>query len=149
MNNWAYDAALADADDDFDLRPGAIRLHNASDFEGMRKAGGIAAQTLDFIAPHVRPGITTGELDALCHDFMLEHGAVPATLGYRGYPKSCCTSVNHVVCHGIPGEKRLEEGDTLNIDITTIVDGWHGDTSRMFLVGDVGVKAKRLCDVTF
>jgi methionyl aminopeptidase len=98
----------------------------------------------------VRPGITTGELDRLCHDFTLDHGAIPAPLNYRGFPKSICTSVNHVVCHGIPGERRLMEGDILNIDVTPIVDGWHGDTSRMFFVGErIPIKARRLVEVTY
>ncbi len=143
-------ALLDEDEDDLEaLRPGAIRLHRAEDFEGMRRAGRLAAETLDFITPHVEPGVTTGHLDQLCHDFILKHGAVPAPLGYRGYPKSICTSVNHVVCHGIPGDKRLENGDVLNIDVTVILDGWHGDTSRMFPVGDVGVKGKRLTEVTY
>jgi methionyl aminopeptidase len=126
-----------------------IVLHGATEFDGMRKAGRLAAETLDFITPHVRPGVTTGELDRLCHDFITGHGAIPAPLNYRGFPKSICTSVNHVVCHGIPGDKRLVEGDILNIDITVIRDGWHGDTSRMFPVGKVGVKAQKLMDVTY
>ena len=129
-----------------------ITVHGAEDFEGMRKAGRLGAETLDFITPHVKPGVTTEELDRLCHDFTLSHDAVPAPLGYRGFPKSICTSVNHVVCHGIPGAKRLSDGDILNIDVTVILDGWHGDTSRMFFLGDVGdisVKARRLVDVTF
>jgi len=95
------------------------------------------------------PGVTTGELDKLCHDYTLDHKAIPAPLGYRGFPKSICTSINHVVCHGIPGDKRLQNGDIVNIDVTSILDGWYGDTSRMFFVGDVGVKARRLCDVTY
>jgi len=113
-----------------------IKIHGPEAFEGMRQAGILAAQTLDFITPHVRPGITTGELDRLCHDFIVDHDAIPAPLNYRGFPKSICTSVNHVVCHGIPGERRLMEGDILNIDVTVILDGWHGDTSRMFFVGE-------------
>jgi len=128
---------------------GGIRLHRPEDFIGMRAAGRLAAETLDFITPHVQPGVTTGHLDELCHAYIVEHGAVPAPLGYRGFPKSICTSVNHVVCHGIPGDKRLEDGDVVNIDVTVILNGWHGDTSRMFPVGDVGVKARRLCDVTY
>jgi methionyl aminopeptidase len=116
----------------------------------MRQAGILAAQTLDFITPHVHPGITTGELDRLCHDFIVDHNAIPAPLNYRGFPKSICTSINHVVCHGIPGERRLMEGDILNIDVTVILDGWHGDTSRMFFIGErVAVKARRLVDVTY
>ncbi len=126
-----------------------IVLHDPEDFEGMRRAGRLAAATLDMIAPHVRPGVSTAELDRLCHDFITAHGAVPAPLGYRGFPKSICTSVNHVVCHGIPGERRLEEGDIINIDVTVILDGWHGDTSRMFAAGEPSRAAKRLMDVTY
>ncbi len=128
-----------------------IPIHDAEGFEGMRRAGRLAAEVLDFITPHVQPGVTTGELDRLCHDFILDHGAIPAPLNYRGFPKSICTSVNHVVCHGIPDDrKRLADGDIVNIDITVILEGWHGDTSRMFLVGDkVGIKARKLVDVTY
>jgi len=126
-----------------------IKLHGPEAFAAMRRAGRLAAETLDYVTPHVRPGATTGELDRLCHDFIVERGAVPAPLNYRGFPKSICTSINHVVCHGIPGEKKLQDGDILNIDVTVILDGWHGDTSRMFLVGKVGVKAQRLIDVTY
>jgi methionyl aminopeptidase len=134
---------------DWRLEERRIKIHGPEDFAGMRVAGRLAAETLDFIAPHVVPGVTTGELDRLCHDFIVGHGAIPAPLNYRGFPKSICTSINHVVCHGIPGEKKLLNGDILNIDITTIVDGWHGDTNRMFYVGEVGVKARRLCNVTY
>ncbi|TCS65086.1 type I methionyl aminopeptidase [Varunaivibrio sulfuroxidans] len=126
-----------------------IKIHSADDFEGMRKAGRLAALTLDMIAPHVKPGVTTDELDALCHAFTLDHGATPAPLDYRGFPKSICTSVNHVVCHGIPGDKRLADGDIVNIDVTPIVDGWYGDSSRMYTVGKPTVKAARLIDITF
>ena len=126
-----------------------ITLHGAEDFVGMRAAGQLAAATLDMVTAHVRPGVTTGELDRLCHDFIVAHGAVPATLGYRGYKHSSCTSVNHVVCHGIPGERRLLDGDVLNIDVTVILDGWHGDTSRMFVAGSPSVRAQRLMDVTY
>jgi len=128
-----------------------VQLHGPEAFEGMRKAGRLAAEVLDFITPHVVPGATTGELDTLCHEFILDHGAIPAPLNYRGFPKSICTSVNHVVCHGIPDEKkRLSDGDIINIDITVILDEWHGDTSRMFLVGEkVGVRAKKLVDTTY
>ena len=126
----------------------AIKFHGQAEFDGMRRAGQLAAATLDFITPEVKPGVSTGELDRLCHDFITARGATPAPLGYRGFPKSICTSVNHVVCHGIPGDKRLVAGDILNIDVTVILDGWHGDTSRMFYVGEVGVKARRLCEVT-
>jgi methionyl aminopeptidase len=127
-----------------------IKIHGAEGFDGMRRAGLLAAETLDFITPYVKPGATTGELDQLCHDFIVDHEAIPAPLNYRGFPRSICTSVNHVVCHGIPGDKRLMDGDIINIDITTILDGWHGDTSRMFFVGDkVSVKARRLVEVTY
>jgi methionyl aminopeptidase len=127
-----------------------IKIHGTEGFDGMRRAGQLAAETLDFITPHVKPGVTTGELDKLCHDFIVDHDAIPAPLNYRGFPRSICTSVNHVVCHGIPGDKRLMDGDIVNIDITTILDGWHGDTSRMFFVGDkVSVKARRLVEVTY
>ncbi|MEO5338501.1 MAG: type I methionyl aminopeptidase [Magnetospirillum sp. WYHS-4] len=126
-----------------------IVIHGPEEFEGMRKAGRLAAETLDFITPHVKSGVTTGELDRLCHDFIVGHGAVPAPLDYRGFPKSTCTSVNHVVCHGIPGDKTLTDGDILNIDVTVILDGWFGDTSRMYYVGEVGVKARRLVETTY
>jgi methionyl aminopeptidase len=126
-----------------------IKLHGPEAFAAMRRAGRLAAETLDFVTPRVAAGVTTDELDRLCHDFIVGHGAVPAPLNYRGFPKSICTSINHVVCHGIPGNRRLQAGDTLNIDVTVILDGWHGDTSRMFLVGDVGVQARRLIDTTY
>ena len=126
-----------------------IAIHAAGDFEGMRRAGRLAAEALDFITPYVEPGITTGELDRLCHEFIVARDAIPAPLNYRGFPKSICTSINHVVCHGIPGERRLHEGDIVNIDVTVILDGWHGDTSRMYIAGKTGVKARRLTDVTF
>ncbi len=126
-----------------------IKIHGPADFRGMAAAGRLAAETLDYIAPHVKPDVTTEELDRLCHDFIVGNGAVPAPLNYRGFPKSICTSINHVVCHGIPSERHLNEGDTINIDVTVILDGWHGDTSRMFPVGRIGVKARKLIDVTF
>ncbi|MCB9963745.1 MAG: type I methionyl aminopeptidase [Rhodospirillales bacterium] len=127
-----------------------VLLHTAEDFEGMRRAGRLAAETLDMITPHVVPGVTTEELDRLCYDFITRNGAIPAPLNYKGFPKSICTSINHVVCHGIPAEKKLQNGDILNIDVTVILDGWHGDTSRMYGVGDkVPVKAKKLMDVTY
>ncbi len=145
-----------------------ITIHAPEDFEGMRRAGRLAAETLDMIGEHVRPGVTTGELDRIIHDFITAHGAIPATLGYRGYPKSCCISVNHVVCHGIPGagipmgrgetiskslEKRrkddtLKDGDILNIDVTVILDGWYGDTSRMYVAGKPSRQAEKLIRVT-
>jgi methionyl aminopeptidase len=127
----------------------AFKLHGPDAFEAMRRAGRLAAETLDFITPYVVPGVATEELDQRCHGFILDHGAIPAPLGYRGYPKSICTSVNHVVCHGIPSDRRLRDGDIVNIDVTVIVDGWHGDTSRMFHVGEVPRKAARLVEVTF
>jgi methionyl aminopeptidase len=128
---------------------GAIKRHGAEAFSGMRKAGQLAARALDMITPHVKPGVTTGELDDLVLAFALKHGAVPAPLNYRGFPKSICTSINHVVCHGIPGTKPLREGDIVNIDVTLIVDGWHGDTSRMYAVGEISRRAERLIEVTF
>lgn len=119
-----------------------------SDWQGMRDAGKLAASVLDYITPFVKAGITTGELDRLCHDFILEHDAVPAPLNYRGFPKSICTSLNHVVCHGIPGDRVLRDGDMLNIDVTVIYQGWYGDTSRMFTVGKPDPFTQRLIDVT-
>ena len=126
-----------------------ITIHKPEDFAGMRRAGKLAAETLDMITAHVRPGISTGEIDRICHEYMVERGAIPATLGYRGYTKSSCTSVNHVVCHGIPGDRVLADGDIINIDVTVILDGWHGDTSRMYAAGEASTKAKLLMDVTY
>jgi methionyl aminopeptidase len=126
-----------------------IKVHDAAGFAGMRKAGRLAAEVLDMITPHVQPGVTTEELDRLCHDFIVERNAIPAPLNYRGFPKSICTSINHVVCHGIPGPRKLLEGDILNIDVTVILDGWHGDSSRMYCAGKVGVQAQKLIDVTY
>ena len=130
------------------LRDGTIKLHAPDAFEGMRKAGRLAAENLDALAPLVQPGVTTAALDDFVREFTLDHGAVPATLGYRGYAHSCCISINHVVCHGIPSDKALKDGDIVNIDVTPLLDGWHGDSSRMYLVGDVPLKARRLVDVT-
>jgi len=130
-------------------RDGTIKLHGPEGFEGMRKAGQFAARILDEMAVRVQPGVTTEELDRVVREMTLDGGAVPATLGYRGYTHSCCISINHVVCHGIPSDKRLKDGDIVNIDVTPLLDGWHGDTSRMFLVGDVPLKAKKLVDVTY
>jgi methionyl aminopeptidase len=128
----------------------SVKLHGPDGFEGMRRAGRLAAETLDMITRHVQAGVSTGELDRLCHEFTLDHGAVPAPLNYRGFPKSICTSINHVVCHGIPSDKkRLNEGDIINIDVTPILDGWHGDTSRMFPVGEIKVLPQRLIDITY
>jgi len=128
---------------------GPIKLHGPEGFEGMRLAGRVAAEILDALVPHVVPGVTTQQIDDIVFAEMRARGAIPATLGYRGYSKSCCTSINHVVCHGIPGERVLKDGDIVNIDVTPIVQGWHGDTSRMYLVGDVPLKARRLVEVTW
>ena len=130
-------------------RDGTIKLHGPAGFAGMRAAGWLAAEILDALAPLVKPGVTTAALDDVVRQMTLDGGAVPATLGYRGYTHSCCISINHVVCHGIPSEKTLKDGDIVNIDVTPLLDGWHGDTSRMFLVGDVPLKARRLVDVTY
>ncbi|MGE3624171.1 MAG: type I methionyl aminopeptidase [Bdellovibrionales bacterium] len=128
----------------------SIEIHGAEGFAAMRRAGRLAAEVLDYITPFVVPGAVTGELDDMCDKFTRERGATSAPLGYRGYPRATCISPNHVVCHGIPGEKQLENGDIVNIDVTVLLDGWHGDTSRMFLVGDrVNLKARRLVDVTY
>src|SRR5476651_2195135 len=126
-----------------------VTLHSAADFEGMRKAGRLAAEVLDLMVPEVKPGVTTAHLDKLAYDYVVSHGAIPACLGYRGYRHTLCTSINHVVCHGIPNDKPLRDGDIVNIDVTVIVDGWHGDTSRMYLVDDVKLKAKRLVEITY
>jgi methionyl aminopeptidase len=128
-----------------------VPIHGPADFAAMRSAGRLAALTLDHVTPHVRPGASTAELDRIIDSYMRQHGGIPATLGYKGYPKSCCISINHVVNHGIPSEdKRLVAGDIANIDVTVILDGWHGDTSRMYVVGErTTVKAQRLVDVTF
>ena len=132
-----------------------IQIKTPEAIEKMRVAGRLAAEVLDYIEPFVKAGITTDELDRLCHDYMVEvQGCIPAPLnyapsGYKPYPKSICTSVNHQVCHGVPGDKALRNGDIVNLDITTIKDGYHGDTSRMFVVGDGSIQARRLCDITF
>ena len=122
---------------------------NIEAFEGTRKAGLIAATTLDEVSKIIKPGITTDKIDKLCFDFINDSGAYSAPLFYRGYPKSCCTSANHVVCHGIPKNKILKEGDIVNVDVTALKDGWHGDTSRMFYVGKVSVKAENLTKTTY
>jgi methionyl aminopeptidase len=133
----------------------SVTIKSPEEIEKMRIAGRLAAEVLDFIGPHIKPGVTTAEIDRLCHDYMTEvQQTIPAPLnyappGYRPYPKSICTSVNHVVCHGIPGDKRLKAGDIVNIDITVIKDGYHGDTSRMFYVGEPAILARRLCEITF
>ncbi|MBX3520301.1 MAG: type I methionyl aminopeptidase [Xanthobacteraceae bacterium] len=130
-------------------KTGQIRLHGAEDFAGMRRAGRLVAEILDMLVEHVQPGATTERLDELVFQYAKDHGALPATLMYRGYRKSVCTSINHVVCHGIPNEKPLREGDIVNIDVTVILDGWHGDSSRMYLVGEVPRRAERLVEVTY
>jgi methionyl aminopeptidase len=130
-------------------RDGAIKLHGAEGFEGMRKAGALSASILDALDSFVAPGVSTEEIDDLVRRMTLEAGALPATLNYRGYTHSCCTSINHVVCHGIPGPKRLQSGDIVNVDVTSIVDGWHGDTNRTYLVGEVPIKARRLVEATY
>jgi len=128
-----------------------IALHTPEDFEGIRRAGRLAAETLDYITPFVTPGISTGDLDRRIEAFMRDHGAIPATIGYNGYRHASCISPNHVVNHGIPSDaKRLVNGDIVNIDVTVILDGWYGDTSRMYFVGDkIGVKARNLVDLTY
>jgi len=127
-----------------------VSIKNPDEIEKMRVAGRLAADVLEMIEPHVQAGITTGELDRICHDYIVDvQQAVPAPLNYHGYPRSVCTSVNHVVCHGIPSEKRLKKGDILNIDITVIKDGFHGDTSKMFFIGEPSVQAQRLVKITY
>ena len=132
----------------------AITIKSPQDIEKMRVAGRLAGEVLDYITPFVKPGVTTDELDKLCHDYMVNvQGCIPAPLnyappGHRPYPKSICTSINHQVCHGVPGDKKLKNGDIVNLDITTIKEGWHGDTSRMFCAGEPSIQAKRLCEIT-
>ena len=130
-------------------KTGQIKLHDAAAFEGMRKAGRLAAEALDLMVAEVRPGVTTEQLDKIAFEFAMDHKAYPAPLGYRGYRKSICTSINHVVCHGIPDNKPMRDGDIVNVDVTLIVDGWHGDSSRMYLVGEVPRRAQRLVEVTY
>ena len=128
----------------------AITIKNEQEIEKMRVAGRLAAQVLEMIEPHVKQGVTTDTLDQICHDFIVnEQDAIPAPLNYRGFPKSICTSVNHQVCHGIPGPKKLKNGDIINIDITVIKDGYHGDTSKMFYVGEPATHIKRLVETTY
>ena len=129
--------------------PGDFVIHTPADFEGMRKAGRFAAEVLDFITPHVVPGVTTGELDAKIEGYINDHGVKSATIGYKGWQHASCISVNHVVCHGIRGDKALINGDILNIDVTVIKDAYHGDTSRMYYVGEPGIQARRLCETTY
>jgi len=129
-------------------KTGQIKIHGPAAFEGMRKAGQLVARCLDMLVDHVGPGVPTEKIDKLVLEYALDHGALPATLMYRGYKKSTCTSLNHVVCHGIPGDKPLKEGDIVNIDVTLILDGWHGDSSRMFAIGEIPRRAERLIEVT-
>lgn len=138
-----------DLDADAPMRSATIRLHGPEDFESMRRAGRLVAEALDMITSHAKPGVTTGEIDDLIREFTLDHGALPACLGYKGYEKTVCTSINHVVCHGIPGDRVLKDGDIVNIDHTVIVDGWHGDSSRMYAIGDINPRARKLVDVTY
>ena len=126
-----------------------MKVDYKENFKQMKIAGGLAADTLDEITSFVKPGVATYELDKICYEFIRDNGGYSAPLFYKGFPKSCCTSVNHVVCHGIPGNKYLNEGDIINIDVTALVNGWHGDTSRMFYVGDVSVKSKNLVSTTY
>ena len=128
---------------------GQIKLYGPDAFAGMRRAGRLVAECLDMLTPEVKPGVPTERLDRMVFEFGMDHGAIPATLMYRGYRKSSCMSINHVVCHGFPSEKPLREGDIVNIDVTLILDGWHGDSSRMYAVGEIPRKAERLIDVTY
>ena len=132
-----------------DTRTGKIKLHGPEGFAGMRVAGRLAAQCLDMLTPHVKAGVTTTALDTLAREFILDAGALPACLYYRGYSNTLCISLNHVVCHGIPGERALREGDIANIDVTVVVDGWHGDHSRMYAIGEIAARARRLIDITY
>ncbi len=142
---------MALVDDLFEapVRTGHIKIHGPQGFAGMRAAGRLAAECLDMLTPYVKPGVTTAQLDRLAREFTLDHGALPACLYYRGYSHTLCISLNHVVCHGIPGDRALREGDIANIDVTVIVDGWHGDHSRMYAIGDVAPRARRLIDITY
>lgn len=126
-----------------------VIVHDLDAFDGMRKAGKLASQVLDYITPFIKVGVSTEEIDKLCHDFIIQNGATPAPLGYHGYPKSVCTSINHVVCHGIPSDRRLQIGDIMNLDVTVNLNGWHGDTSRMFAIGKIGLRAEKLINVTY
>jgi methionyl aminopeptidase len=135
---------------DHDIQPmGQLKIHGPDAFAKMRVVGQIAASALDMLAEKIVPGITTEAIDQLVFDYAIEHDCIPAPLHYRGFRKSCCTSVNHVVCHGIPGDRTLREGDAVNVDVTFIKDGWHGDTNRMYCVGKVNRKAERLVEITY
>lgn len=128
---------------------GAIKIYNQDDFAGMRKASQVTAKCLDELSHIIKPGVTTQEIDDFVYDFGVKNDAYPATLNYRGFTKSCCTSINHVVCHGIPNEKPLREGEIINVDVTYVIDGWHGDSSRMYAVGEIKRAAERLIEVTY
>src|SRR5436305_1874137 len=130
-------------------KTGQIKIHGPAAFEGMRKAGQLTARCLDMLTEYVLPGVPTEKIDKLVYDFAMDHGALPATLMYRGYRKSTCTSINHVVCHGIPSEKPMKEGDIVNVDVTLILNGWHGDSSRMYPVGEIPRRAERLMEQTY
>src|SRR3569832_829588 len=130
-------------------KAGQIKIHGSAAFEGMRKAGQLTARCLDMLTEHIAPGVPTARIDELVLEFAFDYGALPATLMYRGYRRSTCTSINHVVCHGIPGDKPLKEGDIVNIDVTLILNGWHGDSSRMYAVGEIPRRAERLIEVTY
>jgi methionyl aminopeptidase len=130
-------------------KTGQIKLYGAEAFAGMRRAGRLVAECLDALVAEVTPGVATDRIDRFVFEFAMDHGALPATLMYRGYTKSTCTSINHVVCHGIPNDKPLKDGDIVNIDVTLILDGWHGDSSRMYAVGEVPRRAERLIEVTY
>lgn len=133
-----------------EVRKDGITIYDRADFAGMRAAGKLAAETLDYLVPFVKIGVSTGELDDLAREFVKKNNAIPACLGYRGYRHTICTSINHVICHGIPDyERKLVDGDIMNIDVTVIVDGWYGDTSRMYYAGKPKVKSTRLCEVTY
>lgn len=132
------------------IRPDGIPLYyDEAAFEGMRAAGKLAAEVLDYISSYMVPGAVTADLDQLCHTYICDHGAIPAPLGYNGFPKSVCISPNHVVCHGIPGTKQLHKGDIVNVDVTVILDGWYGDTSRMYMIGTPSLQAQKLVEVTY
>ncbi len=141
--------ALVDDIADATFRTEHIKIHGPDAFEGMRRAGRLAAECLDMLTQHVKPGVVTGDLDSMAREFALDHGAQPACLFYRGYSHTLCISPNHVVCHGIPSDRTLREGDIANIDVTLILDGWHGDHSRMYLIGEVAPRARRLVDITY
>lgn len=126
-----------------------IIIHQPEDYQKMQVAGQLAARVLDYLTSFVKPGITTNSLDELAHQMIIKNNAIPACLDYRGFPKSICTSINHVICHGVPDQNKLKDGDILNIDVTVLVDGWYGDTSRMYYVGNPSIKAKRLIEVTY